>query len=426
MIFLSIEFFIILSLFLILFYLLPIRLRIYSLIIFSVYFYIEQVKALSVLLLLTSTLDYFISKNLTKRKYLLMITMHLIILFYFKYFNWFYSLLGIRKTIPSIIGISFYTFHSIMYLTDIFTKRYEPSNKWTDYFYYIIFFPQILIGYIQSYKHYLDNKSSFKFDEDNILLGVQLIIFGLIKKMVIADNAYFIIKEIMNLRLIHPGFMVILAILFYVFIYNDFSGYINIASGLGLLFNYRFPINFNKPYIAGSVKDFWKRWHICLTTFFKNYVYIPLGGNKTHYVRNVIIVFLISALWHGAGFNFIVWGLFHAFFYFFEDLYLTKSKILNWFISQSVIAFSWLIFFNFDFTSLDLSINNSLVLLLHFNVVVILVFIAWLAFALRTLLRDIEHKLFSPKLYYLYIIIGLVILLVCRTNGLNRFYYFIF
>ncbi len=289
------------------------------------------------LIALSTVVDYFIGDLLSKqdstssRKRLLLASLfvNLGVLGFFKYYNFFvdswikaWSELGIEmqgSTLNIIlpVGISFYTFQTLSYTIDIYRKKLEPSNSLVNFAAYVAFFPQLVAGPIERATNLLpqfSRKRNFTFEQGKS--GLYLIIWGLFKKVVIADNCAFFVNQIFNNHTAYSaGELWIGALLFAFQIYGDFSGYSDIAIGTARLFGFDLMTNFKFPYFSKNIGDFWRRWHISLSTWFRDYVYIPLGGSKGSVwkqVRNVCIIFIVSGFWHGANWTFIVWGAFHA------------------------------------------------------------------------------------------------------------------
>ncbi|WP_289004984.1 MBOAT family O-acyltransferase [uncultured Parabacteroides sp.] len=251
------------------------------------------------------------------------------LLAYFKYSNFFcesfvesFRLLGIELSIRPLqiilpVGISFYTFQALSYTIDVYKKKIEPTRDIVAFFAYVSFFPQLVAGPIERATHLLPQFfSKTVFSYPMTVDGMRQILWGLFKKIVVADNCarwvdtvYSSYPEQSSLTLI------ITAMLFSIQIYCDFSGYSDVAIGTARLFGFNLMRNFNMPYFSRDIAEFWRRWHISLTTMFRDYVYIPLGGSRgsrRQNVRNTFIVFLLSGLWHGANYTFIFWGIFNA------------------------------------------------------------------------------------------------------------------
>lgn len=292
------------------------------------------------LLLFSTLLDYYSGirieqSNTIKVKKLwfrLSILINLGLLGVFKYYNFFIDSfaealtpLGLKINPSSLniilpVGISFYTFHGLSYIIDIYKNRINAEKKFANYALFVSFFPLLVAGPIERATHLLPQlKRSRSFNYKHAVNGMRQILWGLFKKIVIADNC----AEIANLAFNHPqdqnGVTLVLAAIFFAFqIYGDFSGYSDIAIGTARLFEIELLKNFSFPYFSQDIAEFWRRWHISLTTWFRDYLYIPLGGsrgNKWQKIRNTLIVFTLSGLWHGANWTFIFWGLLNALFF---------------------------------------------------------------------------------------------------------------
>lgn len=248
---------------------------------------------------------------------------------YFKYFNFFIDsfatmmgLFGIKwnpvvLNIMLPVGISFFTFQALSYTIDILIGKLKPTRNWVEFFVFISFFPQLVAGPIERASNLLPQfQNERTFDFNIATHGVCLVAYGLFKKMVVADTLALYVDAVFRMPELYSSLTCIIGALFFsVQIYCDFSGYSDCARGIAQLLGFKLMVNFNRPYLATSFVDFWRRWHISLSTWFKDYVYIPLGGNRRGFmvlVRNVWIVFLLSGLWHGASWTFIIWGGLHA------------------------------------------------------------------------------------------------------------------
>lgn len=217
------------------------------------------------------------------------------------------------------VGISFYTFQSLSYSIDVYRGEKEPERNFGKFALYVAFFPQLVAGPIERSTNLLpqfDRRISF--DYDRFVSGLRLMLWGFFKKIVIADRLAIYVNEVYNSPAEFQGLTLILATYFFAFqIYCDFSGYSDIAIGAARIMGYDLMINFRQPYFSQSIAEFWKRWHISLSTWFKDYLYIPLGGNrvaKNRWYFNLMAVFLISGLWHGANWTFVLWGFLHGFY----------------------------------------------------------------------------------------------------------------
>jgi len=301
------------------------------------------------LIFLSSLVDYFVGLYLakteqkSKRKALLLssLIVNLGILGFFKYYNFFiesfqevFSLFGRSLESSTLhillpVGISFYTFQTLSYTIDIYRKRIEPTNNVVSFFAFVSFFPQLVAGPIERASNLLPQfERKREFDYSKSIDGLRLILLGLFKKMVIADNCALAVNEIFAYYPEYSGSTLFFGAFFFAFqIYGDFSGYSDIAIGSARLLGFDLMQNFNSPYLSRNLGEFWRRWHISLSTWFRDYVYIPLGGNKgsqAKWIRNIFIVFLVSGLWHGANWTFIIWGFIHALF--FMPLILKKTN----------------------------------------------------------------------------------------------------
>jgi D-alanyl-lipoteichoic acid acyltransferase DltB (MBOAT superfamily) len=301
------------------------------------------------LLMLSTLLDYSYgfgvdSSNRKKARFFLWMSIinNIGILGIFKYYNFFalqfqqgFQLIGyqINPTILEIalpIGISFYTFHGMSYIFDIYRKVQKPINSIVDYGVFVSFFPLLVAGPIERANHLLPQIQKKRyFNKTQAIEGCRLILWGLFKKVVIADNLAVISDDIFNNYSDKNAITLIVgAITFSFQIYGDFSGYSDIALGTAKLFGFELLSNFKFPYFSRSVAEFWKRWHISLSSWFRDYLYIPLGGSKIgkfNAIRNTFIIFLVSGFWHGASWKYIVWGFIHA-CGFLPFLLLNKNK----------------------------------------------------------------------------------------------------
>lgn len=286
------------------------------------------------------------------------VVLNLAILAVFKYFDFFAdnlhalaTVLGWHIDAPTLnivlpVGISFYTFQALSYTIDVYRGRISPTREVVDFFAYISFFPQLVAGPIERATELLPQfQRPRHFDQDRAIDGVWQMLWGAFKKMVIADNCAPLVDAIWA----HPhemgsGWLAMGVLLFAFQIYGDFSGYSDMAIGCARLFGIDLTRNFNYPYFARTIPDFWRRWHISLTTWFRDYVYIPLGGNrcaKPMVMRNVLLVWLLSGLWHGANWTFVCWGLYHAALLLFYRALKLRG---NWLLTFVLVLIGWVIF----------------------------------------------------------------------------------
>ena len=254
------------------------------------------------------------------------ILLNLGILGLFKYYDFFVtefaqlfhlSTEGLLLKVILPVGISFYTFQALSYSIDVYRGKIEPTKDVVAFFAFISFFPQLVAGPIERATNLLPQfQKKREFDYDTAADGMRQILWGLFKKVVVADNCAVYVNQVFANSGSHSGSTLLLAAVFFTFqIYGDFSGYSDIAIGTAKLFGIRLMRNFNVPYFSRDIAEFWRRWHISLTTWFRDYVYIPLGGSrvsKAKVIRNTFVIFLVSGFWHGANWTFIVWGAYHA------------------------------------------------------------------------------------------------------------------
>ena len=254
------------------------------------------------------------------------IVLNLLILAVFKYYDFFVtefaqlfhiSTEGLLLKVILPVGISFYTFQALSYSIDVYRGKIEPTKDVVAFFAFISFFPQLVAGPIERATNLLPQfLKKREFDYDTAVDGMRQILWGLFKKIVVADNCAVYVDQVFSSYREQSGSTLLLAAVFFTFqIYGDFSGYSDIAIGTAKLFGIKLMRNFNVPYFSRDIAEFWRRWHISLTTWFRDYVYIPLGGSrvsKAKVVRNTFIIFLLSGFWHGANWTFITWGAYHA------------------------------------------------------------------------------------------------------------------
>lgn len=291
------------------------------------------------------------------------------VLFIFKYLNFvsvsvtdFLSLFAIHMNPITLkvllpVGISFYTFQTLSYVIDVYRGDIPAEHHFGYYATFISFFPQLVAGPIERTRNLLPQiKAEHKFDYDQASYGLKLMAWGYFKKIVIADTLSQYVSKVYDAPQEFQGFALVLATVFFTIqIYCDFSGYSDIAIGTANLLGLKLMTNFKSPYFSASVKEFWSRWHISLSTWFRDYVYIPLGGNRVGKIRhslNLMITFLMSGLWHGANWTFVVWGGIHGAAQIVENAIMPKkeeksagiSKWIGIFVVFAFVVFSWIFF----------------------------------------------------------------------------------
>jgi alginate O-acetyltransferase complex protein AlgI len=292
------------------------------------------------LILFSTLLDYlvghFLGKTIQpkKRKLLLWVSLlfNLGLLGFFKYYNFFieswvssWESVGVEMHVSTLqiilpVGISFYTFQTLSYTIDVYKNKIKPTDSFIEFASFVAFFPQLVAGPIERASHLLPQFSRNRvFDFEKAVSGVQLFIWGFFKKVVIADSCAIYVNEIFGKYEQMNSLTLIVGVFLFAFqIYGDFSGYSDMAIGISRLFGFDLMNNFKYPYFAKNIAEFWRRWHISLTTWFRDYIYFPLGGShgsKINQIRNIFIVFLISGVWHGANWTFVFWGFLNALFF---------------------------------------------------------------------------------------------------------------
>lgn len=359
------------------------------------------------LIVFSSFIDYFVGLALkkeerqTKRKLLLLssILVNIGFLGFFKYFNFFtesfintFSFFGTKFDAFSLniilpVGISFYTFQTLSYSIDVYKRKLEPTNDIVAFFAFVSFFPQLVAGPIERAKNLLPQFYKKRvITEDLIKSGLFLMLWGFFKKLVIADNLAVFVNEVYNNPEQYSATYHLYATYFFAFqIFCDFSGYSDIAIGTARILGFDLMVNFRQPYFSKSISEFWKRWHISLSTWFRDYLYIPLGGNrvvKWRWYYNLFVVFLVSGLWHGAAWTFVIWGALHGGYLvlalvfekftakFVNLLKLNKNKTLlkfiNLFITFHLVVLAW-VFFRANTLSDALLIFKSLFIERSYN-----------------------------------------------------------
>jgi D-alanyl-lipoteichoic acid acyltransferase DltB (MBOAT superfamily) len=338
-----------------------------------------------ILILVSTGIDYFAALKMSavpekskKKKYLILsLFSNLGILFGFKYFNFFsdsvrtvFNQFNVFYDVPMFdvllpVGISFYTFQTLSYSIDVYRGDKEPERHLGKFALYVAFFPQLVAGPIERSTSLMPQLHlNYKFEYDRVVDGLRLMLWGFFKKIVIADRLAHYVNLVYNNPDEYFGLQVIIATIFFAFqIFCDFSGYSDIAIGAAKVLGVDLMENFNKPYFAKSISEFWKRWHISLSTWFKDYLYIPLGGNrvlKWRWYYNLFITFLVSGLWHGANWTFVIWGGLHGFYLIFSIVSQPqRERLINIFKLHSypfilktlrvttvfvLVGFSWIFF----------------------------------------------------------------------------------
>ena len=323
-----------------------------------------------ILMIISITMNYIFGILIDKfrKKDKLFLTLAILsnlgLLGYFKYYNFFatninkmfsYDVVDIKNIILPI-GISFYTFQILSYVIDLYRKEIKVQKNIFNLALYVSFFPQLIAGPIVKYKDIEDEINDRKVTLELFASGVRKFVYGLGKKVILANTLALIVDTIYSYDMsqLNTPIVWLAAISYTLQIYFDFSGYSDMAIGLGRMFGFHFPENFNLPYISESITEFWRRWHISLSTWFKQYLYIPLGGNRKGKIRtyiNLFIVFFATGLWHGASWNFVAWGgIFYGTILVIEKLFLkklldkNKFKLLNHIYVMLIVIVGWVLF----------------------------------------------------------------------------------
>lgn len=379
MLFNSIAFLLFFPIVCVLYYSIPsrqVKARNLLLLIASYYFYMNWEPAYA-LLLLTSTLvtytaslgiGHFEEKQKKKACLISSIVLNLSILFMFKYYQFFSSnvdvvmqLLGMRIYFPEFnlllpVGISFYTFQALGYSIDVYRGSTKVEHNFTRYALFVSFFPQLVAGPIERSNRLLPQfRQRHRFDYEAVMAGVRLMVWGYFMKLVLADRCGLYVDSIFNNVEKHNGGSFLVASLLFPFqIYGDFAGYSLIAIGVARVLGFQLMENFSRPYFASTIGEFWHRWHISLSTWFRDYVYIPLGGNRVGRLRNyfnLLVTFIVSGIWHGASWTFFCWGALHGMllcvekaFRISKTTYSGVEKLFHWAVTFVLVCFAWILF----------------------------------------------------------------------------------
>lgn len=366
------------------YYILPYRWRWGWLLLASCYFYMAFIPGYILILFLLIGIDYtaaiLIERTRGYRRKLLLygsILATCSVLFIFKYFNFFNAnlselarLMHWNYPVPHLslilpLGLSFHTFQSLSYVVEVYRGNWKAERHFGIYALYVMFFPQLVSGPIERPGHMLPQlREHHDFDYARVTDGLKLMLWGMFQKVVIADHLAIVVNQVYNTPSDYQGLIFVIATVFFAFqIYCDFSGYSDIAIGAAMVLGIQLTANFKHPYFAVSIAEFWRRWHISLSTWFRDYVYIPLGGNRVSFHRwqfNIFIAFLLSGLWHGANETFVLWGALHGFYYLFssgtkkgrEEMILWLGlncwpglhRVLQSVVTFGLVCFAWIFF----------------------------------------------------------------------------------
>ncbi len=440
-----------LPIFLIIYYLVPNKIKNIILLIFSLIFYAWGEPLYILLLLFIAFVNYIsgllIDKAKIKRRKTLILIVNIFInlafLFYFKYIDFVLANLGL-KTIGVVLplGISFYIFQTMSYTIDLYRGEVGVQKNYFTLLTYVAMFPQLIAGPIVRYSDVEIELRERKITKQDVYDGFVTFLTGLFAKVLIANNVGYLFSLITEDISSISALTAWLGIGAYTLqIYFDFLGYSVMAMGLGKMLGFKYPANFNYPYVAESITDFWRRWHITLSTWFRDYVYIPLGGNrcsKSKNIRNILIVWLLTGIWHGASWNFIIWGLYFGVILIIEKVFLLKKlekapKVLRHIYALFLIMIGWLIFSIEDLGTMNIYfkkmfmngkiVDNEFIFYLKNYFVYILFGIIFSMPILRKVKMSKTMKVIGTILYIILFIITLAFII---SDSYNPFLYFRF
>lgn len=352
--------------------------RNYVLILFSLAFYAWGEPVWVTLLIFSASIDYIhgliIERHFgrlpAKLALISSLVLNLGLLIAFKYSGFlvqnFNAVTGMGLSVPSFslpIGISFYTFQTLSYTIDVYRGQVKAQHSYSKFLMYVSMFPQLVAGPIVRYSTVADEIENRTVTVADLTVGFNYLCAGLAKKVLVANSAGVFVSQYLdgNLTALSAPQAWFGVIMFSIQLYFDFSGYSDMAIGLARMLGFHFEKNFDYPYIAKSATEFWRRWHISLGSFFRDYVYIPLGGNRHHQYRNILIVWFLTGLWHGASWNFILWGLYYGFFLLLEKKFylkfLERHPVVGHIYRSFVVTVGWAIFYFTDMERLALCLK---------------------------------------------------------------------
>lgn len=350
----------------------PDRLKNPILLIASIFFYAWGEPVYVVLMLFSILFNYVLGLDIDrsegarrKRNLVFAIIINVLILGFFKYYGFCVEFINSitpldleYRELPLPIGISFYTFQAMSYIIDVYRGKVEPQKNIIHFATYISMFPQLVAGPIVKYTDIVDQLKHRNIERTDIALGIERLVMGLGKKVLLANNLGLLYTTIqaMDERTVLLAWVGILA--YTLQIYFDFSGYSDMAIGMGRMMGFKFPENFRYPYLAKSITEFWRRWHMTLSFWFRDYVYIPMGGSrvsKAKQIRNILVVWMLTGLWHGAAWNFVFWGVYYGLLLLFEKFVLNKvlyriPGFIQHIYAMIFVIIGWVFFSNTDFS----------------------------------------------------------------------------
>lgn len=446
----------------------------------SCLFYMYFIPEYILILLLTIIIDYYagiyLEKDTNYKKLYLYLSLaaNIGILVVFKYYNFFtdnintvFTLFKIQYNLPYLkmilpIGLSFHTFQAMSYTIEVYRGKSQAEHNFITYALYVMFYPQLVAGPIERPQNILPQfKIKQPFNAQLFKSGLLLMLWGLFKKVVIADNLSVVTAVMFSVPQNHTAVELMMGAYFFAIqIYCDFSGYSDIAIGAALTMGFSLMRNFNAPYFSSSISEFWSKWHISLSTWFKDYLYIPLGGNrksKLLWIRNITLVFLISGLWHGASWCFIVWGALHAAYtlinivtkkpvdkfttYFSINTKSIVSKTISVFFIFNIVTFAWIFFrapnlstafiyinrlWGFVGSPVQLVQNTANLVYLCFSTMGIALFTVLIAFFVTEYFIDFSILKTSKYKYYTLIMVLVMLIILMGKSEQEQFIYFQF
>ena len=468
MVFSSIIFmFTFLPLSLLLYYIMPRKFKNLILLMISLVFYAWGEPVYVLLMIFTIIFDYIMALIIDRNRddkvkskviFIGTIGVNLLILGFFKYYgflidniNLLFNLNLQYTNLALPIGISFYTFQTLSYVVDVYLDKVKVQKSLISFALYVTMFPQLVAGPIVKYSDIDYQLTNRKESINKFGQGVDRFIIGLGKKVLLANNIGIIWTTIQGMNIDSISVLTSwIGIIAYTFqIYFDFSGYSDMAIGLGKMFGFEFIENFNYPYISTSISEFWRRWHISLGTWFREYVYIPLGGNRVStlkHIRNLFVVWLLTGLWHGASWNFVVWGLYYGFILFMEKIILHKilsktPKIIKHIYTMLLVMIGWVLFGSMNLTSAleylkvmfglsgNALVDNSAIYYLYTNIKLLIILTLCSTPIISIIFRQIIKKgksvgiLFAVSINIIIILISIAYLV---NETYNPFLYFRF
>ena len=373
MLFSSLTFlFVFLPISLAIYYIVPFKLKNLVMLLASLVFYAWGEPVYVILMILSITFNYFCGLDIAKKQadrhnarnsLIVAVVVNLLLLGFFKYYGFLLDSINVilpfdipYRQLPLPIGISFYTFQALSYVIDVYRKEAKSQENYFHFALYITMFPQLIAGPIVRYVDIEAQLHNRTMSLKKFGVGAQFFIIGLAKKVILANGTGYIFEQVLNTQM--GSFSVLTAwvgcISYALQIYFDFSGYSDMAVGLGKMFGFNFHRNFNYPYISKSVTEFWRRWHISLSTWFREYVYIPLGGNRfgqSRQIMNLLIVWMLTGIWHGGAWNFVFWGLYYGIILILEKFVWGKSlerchPAIQHIYAMVVVLIGWVFFFS--------------------------------------------------------------------------------